>query len=188
MSPRAASDAVEVAYEQLHSGSPSHKTINESAEFAEKYVTEDLHPAFATNGIRYQPDNDCFAAEIDGEYDDTVLIDSQKAFTKALEQFQQGMKYKSKVNLRAMHTWEEVIEYANEARDKYTGVSEEEGIVKKIDQRLKTFQTAAPAIQAWLKLLPSTTWFGSIICGGLTILLEVGIKISRILTLHPHHS
>lgn len=182
MSPKAEPDTVETSIEPLHNDQPSPELVKTSAQYAERYVTEDLHPAFADAGIRYNPNSDCFAAEIEDEYDDAALIDSQKAFVDALEQFQQGVKtkYESKVNLRAMHTWKEVMEYADEARDKYTGLSKK-GIVRKIDQKLKTFQTAAPAVEAWLKLLPSTSWYGSIICGGLTIVLEVGIDIRFIL-------
>lgn len=178
MSPIAEPDTVETSTEPLHNDPPSPELVKTSAQYAEKYVTEDLHPAFADAGIRYNPNSDCFAAEIEDEYDDAALVDSQRAFVNALEQFQQGVKtkYESKVDLRAMHTWKEVMEYADEARDKYTGVSKK-GIVRKIDQKLKTFQTAAPAVEAWLKLLPSTSWYGSIICGGLTIVLEVGIDI-----------
>jgi hypothetical protein len=64
------------------------------------------------------------------------------------------------------------MEQAERARNEYTGVGKE-GIIKKIDSGLRTFQTAAPAIEAWLKLLPSTTIYGSIVCGGFTVILEV---------------
>lgn len=64
------------------------------------------------------------------------------------------------------------MKHVDEARTKYTGVRQE-GNAKNIFHRLRTFQTTAPAIEAWLKLLPSTSIYGSIVCGGLTIILEV---------------
>ncbi len=148
--------------------------IKASVEYTENHVTEDLHPAFADTGISYDPNNDCFSAESEDVYDEAALFDSQRAFADALEQFQQGVKpkYKSQIDLRTTHTWSEVMKQADEARKKYTGVGQE-GIIKKINHGLRTFQTAAPAIEAWLKLLPSTSIYGSIVCGGLTIILEV---------------
>ncbi|KAL8902501.1 MAG: hypothetical protein Q9207_004658 [Kuettlingeria erythrocarpa] len=152
----------------------SRNLFRDSAAFARNYASEDLHPAFGDSGIRYDTTFDCFAPEIEEIYDETTLLDSQKAFANALEEFQQGVKpkYQSKIDLRAQHSWTEVMQCANEARSEYEGVGRK-GIVKKIDHRLKSFQTAAPAIEAWLKLLPSTSTYGSVVCGGLTIILEV---------------
>lgn len=153
---------------------------NDSVAFAQSQVTNDLHPAFADSGFRYDTSSDRFATEVEDAYDEAALFDSQRAFADALEQFQLGVKpkYESQIDLRATHSWKDVMKYADEARDKYTGVGQR-GIMKKIDTGLKTFQTAAPAIEAWLKLLPSTSIYGSIICGGLTIILEVCINQVR---------
>ncbi|KAL8686212.1 MAG: hypothetical protein Q9224_005519, partial [Gallowayella concinna] len=131
--------------------------------------------------IKYDTKHDCFAADFEGIYDEATLFDCQRAFADALEQFQQGVKskYESRIDLVASHSWDEVIEYANEARNKYVGV-DRKGIMKKIDHRLKTFQTAAPAIEAWLKLLPSTSTYGSVVCGGLTLILEAAIRLRQL--------
>lgn len=153
---------------------PSENPIKDSAVYAQNYVTEGLHPAFAECRLSYESSSDSFIAELDDTYDETALFDSQRAFAGALEKFQQEVqpKYKSKVDLSVAHDWPEVMEYANKARSEYIGVGQK-GIMKRIDHRLKTFQTAAPAMQAWLKLLPSTSIYGSVVCGGLTIILEV---------------
>ncbi|KAI4169205.1 MAG: hypothetical protein LQ343_005867 [Gyalolechia ehrenbergii] len=167
--------------ETIYDEPSSSNHTNDSAAYAENHVTEDLHPAFAEAGIGFDTSNDCFAAKCDEVYDETALIDSEKAFTDALEQFQQGVKpkYKSQIDLRETHSWDEVMQYANEARDKYTGV-DKKGIAKKINNRLRTFQTAAPGIQAWLKLLPSTSTYGSVVCGGFTIILEAAVRLRQL--------
>lgn len=153
---------------------PKTKSIKDSAVYAQQHISEDLHPAFAESGLSYEANSDSFVAEVDDVYDESALFDSQRAFKDALAKYQQGVKtkYKSEIDLGATHDWDEVMKYVNEARDQYTGVGQE-GIMKKINNRLKTFQTAAPASQAWLKLLPSTSTYGSVVCGGLTIILEV---------------
>lgn len=160
--------------ESLYDEPSSSNPARDAAAYAEKHVSEDLHPVFAEPGIKYDIRDDCFAAEYDEYYDEAALIDSEQAFKAALEEFQQGVKpkYQSQINLQEIHSWDEVIQHANKARDKYTGI-DKKGIAKKINNGLRTFQTAAPAIQAWLKLLPSTSTYGSVVCGGLTVILEV---------------
>ncbi|KAL8786279.1 MAG: hypothetical protein Q9213_002874 [Squamulea squamosa] len=159
----------------------SAKPIKDSAVFTQKYVTEDLHPAFAESQLSYESSSDCFVAELDDTYDEAAHFDSHRAFASALEKFQQEVqpKYKSKVDLSAAHDWNEVMEYANVARSEYSGI-DQKGIMQRIDHRLKTFQTAAPAMQAWLKLLPSTSIYGSVICGGLTIILEAAVRLRQL--------
>ena len=160
---------------------PFHETISapkpmkESVRYAGERVTANLHPAFADAGVSYDPNVGCFTTEPEDAYDEAALFDGRRAFADALEEFQKAVepRYRSHVDLQATHTWGEVLEQVDEARNRYTGVRQD-GIVKKINNRLKTFQTAAPAIQAWLQLLPSTSIYGSVVCGGLTIILEVG--------------
>ncbi|KAL8953129.1 MAG: hypothetical protein Q9222_001012 [Ikaeria aurantiellina] len=152
--------------EPIHEDSPGSSPFGDSAAYADQGVTEDLHPAFAETGITFNRNNDCFVAQYEDTSEEVVLSASQKAFTDALECFQRDVKpkYKSKVDLRANNTWSEVIQYADEARKQYTGVGRK-GIIKKIHHGLRIFQTAAPAVQAWLKLLPSTSTYGSVVCG-----------------------
>ncbi len=174
MTPNVKADSHLLPEEPLLGDLPTRNSLKDSVAYAQRHSMEDLHPAFTDGGFRYDENNDRFIAELGEVYDEATLFDGQRAFADALEQFQQGVKpkYKSQIDLCAVHTWDEVIQYAEEARRKYTGVGGK-GITKKIGHGLKIFQTAAPAIQAWLKLLPSTTWYGSILCGGLIIVLEV---------------
>jgi len=177
MTPNPIEDPRFIPQEPLLGDSPTSIPVKDSVAYAQSQVTENVHPAFANAGLIYDQNNDCFATEAEEVYDEAALFDGQRAFADALQQFQQGvkLKYKSQIDLCATHTWDQVMGYADEARRKYTGVGRK-GIMKRIDHGLKTFQTAAPAIQAWLKLLPSTTWYGSILCGGLIIVLEVCIN------------
>lgn len=147
----------------------------DSVQYANRYINEHLHPALADFGITYDSKRDCFSAETEETYDEAALFDNQRAFVDALEGFQRGTDatYKSQIDLKKTQTWDDVLEQANKTRIEYMGVGKK-GIMKRIDKGLRTFQTAAPAIEAWLRLLPSTTIYGSIICGGLTIILEVG--------------
>ena len=160
--------------EDPRDGLLNRRLTGEAAIYAGKHITEDLHPAFVDSGIKYDYSIDRFAPEIEDSCDEASLYEDKKAFVEALQCYQQDVtpKYKSQVDLDGVHTWDEVIKYAEKARNDYLGVGQT-GIMMKIDQRFKTFQSAAPAIKAWLKLLPSTSIYGSVVCGGLTIILEV---------------
>ncbi|KAL8993105.1 MAG: hypothetical protein Q9169_006596 [Polycauliona sp. 2 TL-2023] len=154
---------------------------NVPAEYAKQQVTQDLHPAFVDTDLCYDASSDSFVAEVDDVRYEAALFDSQRAFADALQKFQQDVepKYKSEIDLGATHDWDEVMTHVKKAREQYTGVGKE-GIIKKIDKHLKGFQTAAPAIQAWLKLLPSTSVYGSVVCGGLTIILEAAVRLRQL--------
>ncbi|KAL8806456.1 MAG: hypothetical protein Q9182_001371 [Xanthomendoza sp. 2 TL-2023] len=123
-----------------------------SAAFALNHVTKDLHPALSDPSIRYDTRHDCFAAELEGIYDEATLFDSQRAFADALEELQRGVrpKYESRIDLVARHNWDEVIECANEARNSracHRSVAE----------------TSAINVNLWL----GRVW------GGLTLILEL---------------
>lgn len=148
---------------------------NPSVDYTDNHVKGDLHPAFQDPETTYSDDSDNFVARPDTITDEKALSDSQQAFSKALQDYEKDAdpKYKTGIDLKVVHTWDGVIKEAEIACDKYKGVGKE-GIMTSIRCGLRNFHSAAPAIEAWLKLLPSTSIYGSVVCGGLTIILEVG--------------
>ena len=95
-------------------------------------------------------------------------------FKYQLQLYEEGAdpKYRTGVDLMTPHTWRDVIAEVEIARSKYKG-AEKAGIKRKIGNGWKSFISAAPAIEAWLALLPNNSLYGSVLCGGLTIILEV---------------
>ncbi|KAL8673282.1 MAG: hypothetical protein Q9168_002280 [Polycauliona sp. 1 TL-2023] len=167
-----------------HSHQPQASTElgnNIPAAYTKQLVTKDLHPAFVDSGLNYDATSDSFVAEANDLHNEAALFDSQRAFAEALARFQDGVKskYKSEIDLGATHDWDEVMKHVEKARNRYTGEGKD-GIKKILNSRLKTFQTAAPAVQAWLKLLPSTSIYGSVVCGGLTIILEAAVRLRQL--------
>lgn len=145
---------------------------NISVDYTDNHVDGDLHRALENSDILYNKESDNFLATADVFTDEDALLDSQRAFSEALQEYEKDAdpKYKTGIDLRAVHTWEEVIKQVETACDEYKGVGKE-GIMTSIRCGLRNFHTAAPAIEAWLKLLPSTSIYGSVVCGGLTIIL-----------------
>lgn len=147
---------------------------NTSVDYTDNHVNGDLHRAFEGSETMYNDETDSFIATADTFTDEKALSDSQRAFSEALQEYEKEAdpKYKTGIDLTAIHTWDEVIEQVKTACDEYKGVGKE-GIMTSIHCGLRNFRSAAPAIEAWLKLLPSTSIYGSVVCGGLTIILEV---------------
>lgn len=151
---------------------------NTSVDYTDNHVNGDLHRAFECPETMYNDESDRFIATADTFTDEKALSDSQRAYTEALQEYEREAdpKYKTGIDLKAIHTWDEVIKQVETACDEYKGY-DKEGIMTSIRCGLRNFYSAAPAIQAWLKLLPSTSVYGSVVCGGLTIILEVRLTL-----------
>ena len=158
---------------QTH-GTDSIHLSNTSVDYTDNHVTADLHPAFAETGVGYDDECDRFLARADTLVDEKVLLDSRQAFSKILRDYEENVdpKLKTGIDLSATHTWDEVLKKVDFARSTYRGAGGENN-VSSIRNGFKNFYIAAPAIELWLKLLPSTSIYGSILCGGITVILEV---------------
>ncbi|KAL6721426.1 hypothetical protein ACLMJK_000529 [Lecanora helva] len=160
---------------------PGH-LFNTAVDYTDNHVVEELHPAFEGSDISYNNESDQFLPRADTHTDEDALSDTQQVFAEAMKQYEKDAdpKYKTGIDLtNNTHTWDDVLKHVEAARDKYKGVGKE-GVLTSIHSGLRNFHTAAPAIEAWLKLLPSTTIYGSIFCGGLTIILEAAIRLGKL--------
>ena len=161
-------------FSSLRRSSSDGHLINTSVDYTDNHVNEKLHPAFKNTELNSDAGLDGSLADSNTLSDQRTLFDSQQAFAEALTQYEEEAdpRFRTGIDLRSLHTWDEVIKHVEAARHDYKGV-EKEGTLTSIRSGLRNFYTAAPAIQAWLKLLPSTSIYGSILCGGITIILEV---------------
>ncbi|KAL2045045.1 hypothetical protein N7G274_002820 [Stereocaulon virgatum] len=164
--------------------------VNNSLDFAENHVDERLHPGLSHAGIGYNSEIEEYSAEpeeieyFQGHEDfeaNKALLDCREAFLVALKNYVKGAdaRYRSKVNLMDEHTWSDVMREVEIARDEYKGVGEK-GIMPLIRKGWQSFTAAAPAITAWLQLLPNNTLYGSVLCGGLTIILEAVVRLGEL--------
>ena len=148
--------------------------VNTSKDYIDNHVNEDLHPGLSDSGFEFSQDEDCFAVPEESPHNDKALSDCQQTFAKAMQEYQEKVapKYRVEINLQALHNWDEVIERAEVARNEYNGVAEK-GILKRMRFGFRSFCTAAPAIEAWFRLLPSDSIYGSVLCGGIGLILGV---------------
>ena len=145
-----------------------------ASEYSDNHVDGNLHPAFSNSSVQNDCDGDYSSDESDTAYDDKALFDCQEEFRNELQGYEDGVdpRYRTGVDLMTTHTWADVMREVDTARKKYEG-KDEKGIRRKIGNGWKNFISAAPAIEAWLEMLPNNTLYGSILCGGLTIIVEV---------------
>ena len=154
--------------------------INTSVDFTVNHVDKDLHPAFSDSSYSYDSETDRFSPEAAVIHEDKKPFQYQ-AFKDDLQIFTEttSLANKTETDLIDNCTWDDVIEQVDVAREKYQGI-DKKGIMKSIHNGFKNFAAAAPAMEQWLHLLPSTSEYGSVVCGGLTIILRVLYVSDRI--------
>ena len=161
--------------EQSEDSSRGH-LFNTSKDYIDNHVDEELHPGLSDPGFAYSPKKDCFAVPVrdDSFRDDDTLYSRQQGFAKALQEYEENVdpKLRTGFELQNTYTWDDVLDQVEIARNEYTGIRKE-GYKKSIRHGLRKFSTAAPAIEGWLKLLPNDSIYGSVLCGGIKLILGV---------------
>ena len=78
--------------------------------------------------------------------------------------------------MSAQHDWEDVLNETEMVRKKYTP-REGSNSIPKLENGLRTFETAQSSVRQWLHLLPTTAPCASRLCGGLRMILMVSSRI-----------
>lgn len=81
-------------------------------------------------------------------------------------------KYKTSLQITDKHSFHEVIEVLETAGHEYRG-NDEDGWRGKLKRLRHKMQEHAQAVEAWLNLLLSSSTWGSILCGGLKLIVLV---------------
>ena len=147
--------------------------INTSVDYTVNYIDKELHSAFSDSGYSYDSETDRFSPENVAPHEDKEPFEYQ-AFKDELQKFMEtaGLPNTIETDLIDSCTWDDVMKQVEIVREEYQGI-DRTGIMKSIHTGFNGFAAAAPAIEQWLHLLPSTSIYGSVVCGGLTIILRV---------------
>lgn len=131
--------------------------INTSVDFAVNHVDKELHSAFSDSGYSYDSETDKFASKNVAFHGNQEPFEYQ-AFKDELQNFTETacLPNTIRTDLIDKCTWDDVIEQVDQARNEYRGV-DKTGILKSIQNGFKNFAAAAPAMEQWLHLLPSTS-------------------------------
>ena len=152
---------------------PGGHLINTSVDYTVNYIDKELHSAFSDSGYSYDSETDRFSPENVASHEDKEPFEYQ-AFKDELQKFVETARPPNTIETDLIDncTWDDVMKQVEIVREEYQGV-DRIGIMKSIHTGFKGFAATAPAIEQWLHLLPSTSIYGSVVCGGLTIILRV---------------
>lgn len=147
--------------------------INTSVDFTVNHVDKELHSAFSDSGYSYDSEADRFAPETVATNGNKEPFEYQE-FKDELQKFTETARLSDTIrpDLIDNCTWDDLMEQVDIAREEYRG-TDKKGIMKNIENGFKNFAAAAPAMEQWLHLLPSTSIYGSLVSGGITIILRV---------------
>ena len=147
--------------------------VNPSVDFTVNHVDKELHSAFLDSGYSYDSETDRFAAETVATHGKKEPFEYQ-AFKDELQKFMKTARLSNPIQKDLIDncTWDDLIAQVDIAREEYRGI-DKTGIMKSVQNGFKNFAAAAPAMEQWLHLLPSTSIYGSLVSGGLTIILRV---------------
>lgn len=100
---------------------------------------------------------------------------AQADFVKAMKEYQKEAesKYRVDVNPNARHDWSEVENMAQVIQEKYSE-KESKGTRGKVRHFARKFCDHAKSFKTLIAFLPSESIYGSVVCGGLKLILGVG--------------
>lgn len=114
---------------------------------------------------------------LDGGRSDVALESQSRQFLSAAAAYEQSRNGKNSgaINLVESSSWTDVIAQAERSQRQYEGAVKS-GFLGNLRGRFRSFKSCAAPVEAWLKLLPSQSWQGSLICGGMLIVLKVSMS------------
>lgn len=144
--------------------------------FVENRLAE-THPKFRV----VQEEYDRARREDIGVDATAVTADSQvqrerKALEEAMRSFANSNKsFVSSLTDLQQCTWADVLAEIEKTRSEYDAKGErDKGILQSLRGKLRSFDKFAYRVEPWLQLLPADSWQGSLVCGGIKIILQVG--------------
>lgn len=175
---------------------PPIKLSNPAAEFIDNRIDSEDHPAFSKtslhprstalsdNRLVYRPPN-LDALTISNNTDHTACYKElelhQQHFFEALEAFEKTLpeKYRTKFDIRGKHTWEEVIQEAKIAELKYKRKGSDDSPFSKVRGCFRKLQSRVSGFEAWLELIPSST-YSTVVSGGFKIIIRASTRMNEI--------
>ncbi|KAI0529919.1 hypothetical protein GGR58DRAFT_277212 [Xylaria digitata] len=105
-----------------------------------------------------------------------------KQFAEVLRSFEESLPdhLKTRFSLQSKHTWAEVVSEAKFAELQYNKKVGKESPFGRVRGLFRALRSNSPAISDWLDLLPTDSLYGSLICGGLKVILRAATRMDEI--------
>lgn len=135
---------------------------------SQKYACQrDASDSFARRKV-----HDSFAQVLDRNLE--IQPKQFRNVVAAYEQSKNGKGSKA-IDLVNSSSWPDVLNQVEATKQQYNGATRN-GFLGSLRARFRKLGDHTTPIEAWLKLLPSGSWQGSLICGGVVIVLKVCLQ------------
>lgn len=126
----------------------------------------------ADNGSTSEPNETILVSDV-------ALNDQSQQFLSAVAAYEQSRHGKGSKALELVDSssWSDVLTQVERVQRQYEGAVKT-GFLGSLRGRLRSFGECKAPVEAWLKLLPSQSWQGSLVCGGVMIVVNVSMKCS----------
>ena len=161
---------------------PIRLTVSLAPDFMENRLS-DVHPMFSPLDAVYDDQNHGYTrngASTQVAIRDTVDMTAQRdVFMVAVREYERkvGAKHGITWSANATSSWDDVLQHMQAANAKYLDVKKD-GIMGNFRHCLRNFNKFSKPVNAWLKLLPESGWQGSLVCGGLKLILGVRVALT----------
>lgn len=158
------------------------KLPDPAAQFMELHLAN-VDPAFAALDIpsyigQQNTDNPRRSLNL---ADTPEVLAAKNAFLKAVDEFNRS-KARTELAVAAVmipsrpetHTWPEILSALKEAEQQYLDPKDKDRRERIRGWLRKCGELEGP-VTSWMRLLPSDSWQGSLLCGGLKVILTVRV-------------
>ncbi|KAF4545366.1 uncharacterized protein LTHEOB_5199 [Lasiodiplodia theobromae] len=102
-----------------------------------------------------------------------------RLFQDAFKDFEHGLGYETEFSKQKVMTWDDVLRIAESEAEAYKQKGDGEGLKANIRGLFRKFHKFRVPVETCIKLLPSISWETSLVCGGLTVILQAASKLGK---------
>ncbi|KAL2786505.1 hypothetical protein BJX66DRAFT_342097 [Aspergillus keveii] len=89
-------------------------------------------------------------------------------------------KYKTQFDIKAKHSWDEVIQEAKSAEAKYNDKGIGDSASKRARRFFRALQKRSAAVEGWMEVFPTQNLYANIICGGFKVVLRAATRMNAV--------
>ncbi|EME85372.1 uncharacterized protein MYCFIDRAFT_213832 [Pseudocercospora fijiensis CIRAD86] len=166
---------------------PELQVVTEEVSFIEIHLPS-VDPGFKNIKPYYQPLKDRFIQDPDTSIDIEDTEDLKRGKIKFLETLTEwNVKSRSidgkdsgvYLKNEEKHSWEDVINTLESALTRYQTL-ESKGFRGKLRHYLRKCRDLKGPVESWIRLLPTESWQGSLLCGGLKVVVGVAAQLDDV--------
>lgn len=148
-----------------------------SVDFVDNRLSN-VHPAWTSLDPVFNSQNGCFVPRSEGELrpvkETPEMVRQRELFLGAIARYESksGLKFDLRLQDPDAYSLDDVIQEMELIQARYQNVKKD-GVLGRFRDCCRKFQSLKRPVESWLRLLPSDSWQGCLLCGGLKIVVSV---------------